>query len=255
MRFVSDSLFVARRTVAIRPLALPVEHGGWAFLLEPIVLGLLVAPSHAGVLIACGAIATFLVRHPLKLAMHDWTRRRYPRTGVCEALAAAYASIGALLFLAAWTIAGPGPLLVLAFAIPFGFVQFAYDIRHGGRSLPAEIAGAVAPAACAAAIAVAGKQSLATAAMLSVLVLCRAIPAVLYVRTALRGERRALMLAAHAIAIAAAAFSSWLAAVSMTILFARALPDRRELTPQRAGIRELGWGVVTIAVIAISYRL
>src|SRR6185436_9751194 len=29
------------RGVALRPLALPAEHGGWGFVLEPIVLGLL----------------------------------------------------------------------------------------------------------------------------------------------------------------------------------------------------------------------
>src|ERR1044072_2044638 len=38
----------------LRPLALPTEHGGWGFLLEPLVLAMIVAPSWIGALI-CAA--------------------------------------------------------------------------------------------------------------------------------------------------------------------------------------------------------
>ena len=34
-------------SVRLKAIALPPEHGAWGFLLEPIVLGLLVAPSLA----------------------------------------------------------------------------------------------------------------------------------------------------------------------------------------------------------------
>ena len=34
--------------VRLRSIALPTEHGGWGFTLEPILLGLLVAPTWAG---------------------------------------------------------------------------------------------------------------------------------------------------------------------------------------------------------------
>ena len=39
-----------------RSVAIPTEHGGWGLTLEPVVLGLAVAPSLAG--IALGAIIT-----------------------------------------------------------------------------------------------------------------------------------------------------------------------------------------------------
>ncbi len=42
-------------------------------------------------------MAVFLTRHPLKLAAHDRLHRRYPRTPVCEALAATYGLTAALL--------------------------------------------------------------------------------------------------------------------------------------------------------------
>jgi hypothetical protein len=44
------------RSVALRPLALPSEHGGWGILLEPIAIGLLVAGSWSGVLVGAAAV-------------------------------------------------------------------------------------------------------------------------------------------------------------------------------------------------------
>src|ERR1044071_4882431 len=77
------------RTVSLRPLALPAEHGGWGFLFEPMLLGILVAPSWNGALVGTATLFAFLARHPLKLALHDAMRgRSYPRTAYCRALAA-----------------------------------------------------------------------------------------------------------------------------------------------------------------------
>src|SRR6476469_8874029 len=118
-----SSSSLLRRSPTIRPLAIPVEHGAWGFLLEPIALGLLVAPSAPGVLIGLGGIAVYLARHPLKLAMRDWLHKRYPRTAVCELLAATY-GLAALITLGA---AFGSALIPLIFAIPFGLVQFIYD--------------------------------------------------------------------------------------------------------------------------------
>jgi hypothetical protein len=53
--------------VSWRALALPVEHGGWGFVVEPLVLGLVLVPSGAGACLAGAALAAFLVRHPLRL--------------------------------------------------------------------------------------------------------------------------------------------------------------------------------------------
>src|SRR5947209_5867668 len=55
--------------VRLRPVALPVEHGGWGFSLEPVALGLLVAPSLLGLFLSVTTLAAFLARHPLKIAM------------------------------------------------------------------------------------------------------------------------------------------------------------------------------------------
>jgi hypothetical protein len=55
------------KNTRFKTVALPVEHGGWGFLAEPLVLALLVAPSVGGVAIAGATGAMFLIRHPAKL--------------------------------------------------------------------------------------------------------------------------------------------------------------------------------------------
>ena len=241
-----------RPAVAVRPLALPAEHGAWGLLLEPVVLALLVAPSRAGLLIGVGAVAAFLARHPLKLAAQDLLRRRrYPRTTVCVSLALTYASIAIISLGFAARDAGVLPLVALSGALPFAGLQFALDVRNRGRSLTAELCGAVAPAAIAAAIAVAASSRLAIP--LVILTCARSLPAVLYVRFALRGGSRVMMLAAHAGAIGAAILSGpSLAVAAMGLLFVRAMMPPA-LPPKAIGMREIGWGAVTITLIAAAY--
>src|SRR4051794_36912704 len=55
----------------VGPWALPPGHGGWGFLLEPLVRAMIVAPSWCGAMICAGAVCGFLTRQPLKLAMQD----------------------------------------------------------------------------------------------------------------------------------------------------------------------------------------
>src|SRR3954452_11843953 len=94
--------------VSLRPLALPTEHGGWGFLLEPIALGLAVMPSWGGALIAIAFVCGFLTRQPLRLALQDAVRgKSYPRTRWCWTFALSYA-VAAFTALAAAVIIGGG---------------------------------------------------------------------------------------------------------------------------------------------------
>ena len=53
----------------LKSLLLPKEHGSWSLAFEPLVLGLLVAPSVGGLGLAAAMIAGFFLRRPLKLAV------------------------------------------------------------------------------------------------------------------------------------------------------------------------------------------
>lgn len=59
----------AASNTSFRSLVMPREHGSWSLALEPVALGLLVAPSRAGAWLALAAIAGFFTRRPLKLAL------------------------------------------------------------------------------------------------------------------------------------------------------------------------------------------
>lgn len=242
----------------IRPLALPAEHGAWGLLLEPVVLGLLVAPSASGFLIALAVIAAFLGRQPLKLAGQDWLRRRrYPRTAVCELLAATNFIAASLAFAGAWKLGGWMPLLALIPAIPLVGFQFARDVRMRGRNVVAELCGAAAPAASAAAIAIAGGTSVETAGVLAALMIGRSIPSVLFVRNVFSREpRKAVSVTAHVLAlILAIVIAPWTAALAMLLLLVRSLVPTEGLRARTIGFREVGFGIITVLLIAAGYRI
>ena len=197
-------------TVPWRAVALPAEHGGWGFLTEPVVLGLVLAPSAAGLCLALAALAAFLARHPLRLWLIDRRKGvRYPRTALAERVFAAYAAATLALAAAAFALASSSFWLPLAVAAPIGLVALAFDARGRSREALPEAAGAVALGASAAAIALAGGAPAAFAWGAWALLALRAVTSVLYVRARIRLDRglaagpRAVH-AGHAAALAAA---------------------------------------------------
>jgi hypothetical protein len=138
---------------SIRSIALPTEHGGWGFTLEPIILGLLAAPSPTGWELGVAAIAVLLARRPVKIVATDLVRRRWlPRSRIALLFALGYGSIAIAGLIGAFvTETGPfwWPYLV---AIPFALYALRADAHSKSRTLGAEISGAVAMGSTAAAI-------------------------------------------------------------------------------------------------------
>ncbi len=177
---------VAPRRLA-RSVALPSEHGGWSLTLEPALLGLIVAPSAAGWALGAAALAAFLARTPLKLALVDRRRhRRLPRTVVAERLAAA--EIGVVIVLVALAAAtATGPFwLPLALAGPLIAAELWYDIRSRTRRLIPELAGTVGIGSVAAAIPLAGGEPWIIAGGLWSVAAARSVAAIPFVRLQLR---------------------------------------------------------------------
>lgn len=241
------------RPVALRPLALPNEHGGWGFLCEPIVLGLLVAPSWRGALLAVAAVFVFLARHPLKLALQDAVRgRSYPRTAWCRGIAAAYLFIAAIALTGAFT---PRILIPLAFAAPLAIIQVVYDARNRSRELLPEISGAMAMASVAAAIAIGGGMLSVIAYGLAGILIARFVPAIVYVRALLGRVPKWIAVALHIVAVAAiAAYAPPLAIVAMIVLLIRAIWGVTHESPRAKtiGWREIVYGAVTVVLVFMS---
>jgi len=92
-----------------RAVAVPAEHGGWGLTLEPVLLGMIVAPSGAGVALGCAALVAFVCRTPFKVAAVDRRRgRQLHRTVVAERFAAIeLLTLAALLVVALQIASGP----------------------------------------------------------------------------------------------------------------------------------------------------
>ena len=257
--------------VRLKAIALPPEHGAWGFLLEPILLGLLVAPSLAGWCLALAVIGAFLIRHPLKLAVSDWQRgKRYARTALAERVLLAYGALTVIGLALAVALAGWAIMLPLFLALPLVFAMLASTIQNRGRDLIPELAGASALAVTASGIALAGDTSARIAFALWVILSARDLPSILYVRARLRLEKEkpfswTLVFLANGIAVITV-FAlvlldvvPLLALLALFILFARAMyglsPYRRRVRTQTIGFLEMAYGLLVVIATALGYAL
>jgi hypothetical protein len=256
---------------SLRSVALPVEHGGWGLLVEPIVLGLALSPSRAGACVAVAATAAFLSRHPLKLAMAD--RRRgalYARTALAERVAMAYMALALAALLLALALGSSPFWLPIGLAAPLAAVQLGHDARGRSRDLVAELSGALALSSTVAVITLAGGWPAPPALLLWLVLSARAATAILYVRARLRLDRGArsgggAVVVAHLVGLAlvsglaARGAVPWLAAVALGVLFLRAAHGvsryRRRVLPKALGFQELGFGSLTVLLLALGYIL
>ena len=211
----------------VRSIALPTEHGGWGFTLEPILLGLLVAPSTAGWALSVAALAVFLARRPSRLVLTDVVRRRWlGRSSVALGFAGAYIIVAAICGLVAMQTASTSfwsPLLV---ALPLAVVALSADARNRSRTLIAELAGAIAMGATVALIVLAADEGAKLAYGLWLVLMLRAVATVVLVRSQIRrvhgrdtdtGVVYGVQIAAVAIAAAVAIpdIVPWLAVVAI----------------------------------------
>ena len=258
----------ARRAL-LRSVALPTEHGGWSFVLEPLLLGLLLAFSWAGALLCVATVGAFLAHQPLKTAIKDARAgRRAPRTVWARRFAIGYGLTAVAAFAGVLAVAPPRFLLVLLAAAPFAAVQLYFDAKNRSRSLTAEICGAVALATMAPTIAAIVGWPWDLLFGLWLLPVARAVPSILYVRARLLLEHGkptepTTSLAAHGIAIVAVAAAAqagvvpWLAEVALGVLLLRSVhglsPWRIGRTARVVGMQEVAFGILAVVLFAVGY--
>jgi hypothetical protein len=184
----------------------PKEHGSWSLVLEPIVFGLIVAPTVAGLALCLSVLAAFFGRRPLRMVVldRDSTRRRVAFRAVAVCGVAALVAFGV-----AVALGGAGWLPWLLPTALGGAAFLAFDLRQSGRDQIAELAGSCAFAFLSAAIAALAGFSFAAGLAVGLVMLARALPTVLVVRATVRArkthEKPSLMPLAVAIVAAAAA--------------------------------------------------
>lgn len=262
------------RNVNIRRVALPTEHGGWAFVLYPMLLALLIAPSLLGFFLGLSALAAFLIHQPFKQWWSDYrVKRTIARTPIARNFMIGYSlvAVGAFgVVLLAHTNADF--LLPLVLAVPFVMVQQGYDARGRSRDLTAELSGALALSATAPAIAVLGGFVLADAMLVWLLMVIWVVTSIFYVRVRLRLEKNrladydlqyvALVHGLGLVLIGLAWYSEALpfaALLAMGILAARAAwglsSYRRRVKAIQIGLGEVVFGLIFVLLCAVGYQL
>jgi hypothetical protein len=254
-------------------VALPSEHGAWAFLAEPVVLGLLVAGSTAGGLLALSALAVFLARRPLRIALADRReRKRHPRTPVAEGTFVFCAAVAVSAFLVALPRVPHTALVALALGALPGILALRFDLAARSREAAAELAGALALSVAAPGILLVGGRPPGVALGLWVVMAARAVTSIVYVRSRLRLERGepagvAAALGAHAVAVlGVAGLAAWgvvprLGVAAVALLGLRAAyglsPHRPRMTTRQLGLSEVVFGAITVLALAagVTWRL
>ena len=259
------------RTVRIKRLILPTEHGSWGFLLEPVVAGLAVAFSPSGSWIALMVIGAFLTRQPLKFLLLGLAGKGFRE----QSLAAFYLTLlfGSLFVLglaAAAATAAPSSFYPFLAVLPLAAYQIFCDVTRRGRELLPEMTGATAISSSAAAIAIAGGMPWPHALALWVVFIGRQIPSIIYVRTRLRldkGKRARLIepVSAHFLGLgavgmmAATGFASYLTLAMFVVLLGRSVhglsPYRKRVKAMRIGIAEVIYGTLTVASVIIGHYI
>lgn len=250
--------------VRLKPIALPVEHGSWGFLLEPLVAAVVVAPSASAPWIFLMAAAAFLARQPLKIYLGDVrAHRKLPQTDYAFKFSMVFLTIAAAGFTGTLLTAPPIAFAPLALAAPFAGFQIYRDVLRKSRGLWSEILGAIAVSSTSASVALAAGWELRNALLLWTIFAARLIPSIVYVRARLALEKGKPFSAFAVVGSNAGAFVlvaalAWFALIPalpagvFAVLMCRAIwgisPYRRKVKAMRIGI----WEVVYGALVALS---
>jgi hypothetical protein len=246
-------------------LLLPKEHGSWSLALEPIALGLLVAPSRAGAPLALAAVAGFFLRRPLKILLQTKPDSRRANAAFSAGILSFAAVAGLLLAVELGGIIRLWPLLPAAVA---GLFFVWLDVRGENREGAAELAGASAFALLPAAFAALAGWPVASSLALAAVMLARSVPTVMTVRAFFRRRKgqiislappllAALLATGILCGLARLGLMPWAVAIfsiafaARTIWFCSAPPQR--LSARRLGFGELFLGVALILIAAVSW--
>lgn len=258
-----------RQRSALKAVALPSEHGGWGLTGEPILLGLLLAPSWAGLLIGMAGMVGFLARTPVSLVLVDGFRHRdLERTRLARRVAAVELAVLAVLVLGATVLAGPTVWWPVLIAVPLVSVQLWFDRRSRSRRLLPELAGAVGITSLVAAITLAGGGEVAVAVGAWAILAARALTSIPFVKSLvmkLHGKATAQWtlvawdLVAVAIVTVAAVLEPALTAGAAAVVAVVALQRLSTLQPPPrptvTGIRQTIMGVAVVMVTWLGVLL
>jgi hypothetical protein len=247
-------------------IILPTEHGSWSFLFEPLIVGFAVAFSAAAPWVLLASVSLFFTRQPLKVFLQA---RSHPPTSnaalrpLALFLALGLGGVSGMAYFGGAEIFYPAVI-----AVPLALLQAYLDLSRKGRSLWAEMTGAVAISATAAMIGIAGGLGWRISLAMWFILAVRFIPSILYVRNRLQLEKGKTHepvgpVAAHFAALAVVIVLWYLGVASILtgavfafLLFRSAVglsPYRTKMKAMKIGIWEVVYGAVTVLSMIVGY--
>ncbi len=253
----------------IRSVALPTEHGGWGFTLEPILLGLLVAHSATAWEISAAALGIFLARRPVKIFSTDLVRGRWlPRSAIALVFSLLYGGLAVAGAIGAFfTAEGPFWIPVLV-ALPFALFALRADAHSKNRALIAELSGSISMGATVAAITIGSGWDLLPAFGLWLVLAARDVAAIALVRGQVRrlkgrpsGASTIYAVQAGSVGVVAVAavlgVVPWLAVVAVGLvgLVAVVSLNRPPVEARVIGWTQMGVGLMVVLITAAGVNL
>lgn len=259
-----------KRPVEWRRLLLPNEHGSWAFVLEPLVLGLLVAFSPTALWVTLAVILGFFCRKPTKYAFATSATSvsvlRQPARLAFLAL-----SLGAIICFASAVAVSRWQILVpVATSLPALLIFALREQRGQVRSLLAEL---IATGLCSApliSIALAAHWTVSASLALGFINLARAWPSLLFVRFFLRESRgnpghKTPTVLVHAITPLLLFFAAQqklipasVVAINVILSLRAALlllcRARYSFSAKQLGVMELFWGLLYLCGVSFAFH-
>ncbi len=258
-----------RPRVRLRSVALPIEHGSWGFLFEPLVAGVAIAPSTASPWIVLLVIGAFLIRQPLKIFLSDWRSGRWlPQTRYAASFLFFYAAVFCAGLIGAVSLAGAESFLPFAIILPFAAFQIYCDSQRNSRLLLAELVGAISISSSIAVLALADSWPYSKAFAVWAIIAARLIPSIFYVRNRLNLEKgktfsRFVPISAHVVALVAVLLlalydlSPFLPVLMFGILLVRSTvglsPYRKKVKAMKIGIGEVIYGTLTVLSLIVGH--
>ncbi|HEY0461010.1 MAG TPA: YwiC-like family protein [Pyrinomonadaceae bacterium] len=262
---------VKRPAVNVKTIALPIEHGSWGFVFEPLAAGLLIAFSPPALWIALMVTGAFLARQPLKVLLNArQAKRDMPQTPVAQKFVLIYGAIFTVGLLGSSYFVPSNAFLPFLFILPLAVYQIYCDSSGKSRELLPELTGAVAISSSVSVIALAAGWTLPAASALWAIFVARLIPSILYVRNRLRLEKGKdfsslipfLSHAAALILVGVLAFyglSPILTALMFAVLLGRSVIGlskyRSQIKAMKIGVWEVVYGTLTALSVVIGYYL
>lgn len=255
--------------IRAKAVALPVEHGSWGFLMEPLVAGITVAPSVSAAWIALTVVGAFLLRQPLKITLSGGIRGRHlPQTDLALKFAALYFVIFCIGAIGAGYYARPESFIPFAIVMPFAVYQIYCDAKRKSRGLLAELLGSTALTASIAVICLAADWSFPHSVAMWAIITARLIPSIIYVRNRLKLEKaktysKLVPIASHLLALGAIVlfvllgYSPFLMIPMFALLLVRCVIGlsayRKKVKATKIGIGEVIYGALTVLFLIVGY--